>query len=92
MKDAFQVLQQKETELARVRKEIESLNIVAPLLDEEDRDADNADTASEYSGRIPPGSATVMTSPQAESADADLEFSSGAGSRSKFLAALKRAR
>lgn len=32
MKDAYQVLYQKESELARVRKEIESLTIAAQLL------------------------------------------------------------
>ena len=32
MKDAYQVLKQKEAELSRVRQEIESLRIVAPLL------------------------------------------------------------
>ena len=32
MKDAYNVLQQKEADLARVRHEIESLQVVAPLL------------------------------------------------------------
>lgn len=32
MKDAYQVLHQKEAELAQVRREIASLRIVAPLL------------------------------------------------------------
>jgi len=35
MKNAYEVLQQKETDLARVRHEIESLRIVAPLLSDE---------------------------------------------------------
>jgi hypothetical protein len=35
MKDAFEVLQQKEVDLARVQQEVESLRIVAPLLAEE---------------------------------------------------------
>lgn len=35
MKNAYEVLQQKETDLARVRHEIESLRIVASLLSEE---------------------------------------------------------
>ena len=35
MKDAYELLRQKQAELARVRKEIESLNIVAPLLSDE---------------------------------------------------------
>jgi hypothetical protein len=32
MKDAYEVLQQKEADLARVGKEMESLRLVAPLL------------------------------------------------------------
>jgi len=35
MKNAYEVLQQKERDLARVRREIESLRIVASLLSEE---------------------------------------------------------
>lgn len=35
MKDAFEVLYQKEADLARLRQEIESLAIVAPLLADE---------------------------------------------------------
>ena len=35
MKNAYSVLEQKEKELARVRQEVESLRIVAPLLSEE---------------------------------------------------------
>ena len=34
MKDAYEVLRQKETDLARVRHEIESARIVASILDE----------------------------------------------------------
>jgi hypothetical protein len=32
MKNAYEVLKHKEAELARVRKEVESLRLVAPLL------------------------------------------------------------
>jgi hypothetical protein len=35
MKNAYEVLRQKEADLARVRQEIESLRVVAPLLSEE---------------------------------------------------------
>ena len=35
MKNAYEVLEQKEIDLARVRQEIESLRIVAPLLSDE---------------------------------------------------------
>jgi hypothetical protein len=36
MKDAYEVLYSKEADLTRVRQEIESLKIVAPMLSEED--------------------------------------------------------
>lgn len=36
MKDAYEVLYQKESDLARVRKEIESLTIAAQLLGDDD--------------------------------------------------------
>jgi hypothetical protein len=36
MKDAYTVLEQKEADLARVRQEIESLRIVASLLEKTD--------------------------------------------------------
>lgn len=36
MKDAYEVLYLKEADLTRVRQEIESLKIVAPMLAEED--------------------------------------------------------
>jgi hypothetical protein len=35
MKDAYEVLQQKEADLARVRHEIESLQVVASLLSDD---------------------------------------------------------
>ena len=36
MKDAYEVLYHKEAEIARVRREIESLNLVASILAEDD--------------------------------------------------------
>jgi hypothetical protein len=35
MKDPYQVLQQKEMELVRIRREVDSLRIAAPLLSED---------------------------------------------------------
>ena len=35
MKDLYRILEQKESDLARVRREIESLQIVAPLLSDD---------------------------------------------------------
>jgi len=40
MKDAYEVLKQKETDLARVRHEIESLRIVSSLLSDEEPSED----------------------------------------------------
>jgi hypothetical protein len=46
MKDLYQVLRQKELDIERIRKEIEALRFVTPLLSE-DRAADkNARTSS----------------------------------------------
>ena len=42
MKDAYDVLKQKEADLARVRHEVESLRIVGPLL-ADDLDSDQSD-------------------------------------------------
>ena len=49
MKDANDVLKAKEADLVRVRREIESLRIVAPLLGD-DRNADQSDKADLNSG------------------------------------------
>ncbi len=48
MRDAYQMLQQKETELARVRHEVASLRIVAPLLSA-DSSAERSEHANESS-------------------------------------------
>lgn len=50
MKDAYAVLQQKEGELARIRHEIEGLQIVAPLLSDEVPFDDSTETASSAEG------------------------------------------
>ena len=39
MKNVYEVLRQKELELARLEKEVEALRVVAPLLSDEGRDA-----------------------------------------------------
>jgi hypothetical protein len=41
MKDAFEVLRQKEADLERVQHEVESLRIVAPLLSEDLAEAES---------------------------------------------------
>jgi hypothetical protein len=50
MKNVFEVLRQKELELARVEKEVEALRVAAPLLSEDRADDRNAETnADRYS-------------------------------------------
>jgi hypothetical protein len=80
MKDASQVLQQKEVELSRVRKEIESLSIVAGLLADGEEPADDPGRTSLDSQKKPSSSASENSH--------HLETEVG----SQFLSALKRAR
>jgi hypothetical protein len=90
MKDAYELLQQKQAELARVRKEIESLNIVAPLLSDDRTSDDPAPNPDES----PASSLSDTISRLSDSAatNADNLFSSGETSRSGFWNSLKRAR
>jgi hypothetical protein len=90
MKDAYELLQQKEAELARVRKEIESLNIVAPLLSDDlisNDPAPNLDDSPAISL-----SETISRLSDSAATNADNLFSSAATSRSGFWGSLKRAR
>jgi hypothetical protein len=41
MKNVYEVLRQKELELARLEKEVEALRVVAPLLSPEDKEMGN---------------------------------------------------
>lgn len=93
MKDPNQVLRQKEAALARVRKEIESLNIVAPLLAYEDQTPPD-DRRRSFEERSKKPSTSTSDWPQAESeaTGTDHQFSSEANKGSSFLNALKRAR
>jgi hypothetical protein len=87
MKDPNRVLQQKEADLNRVRKEIESLNIVAPLLVYEDRTPpDDRGQTSEESKKKPSASASL------EATGIDSQLSSVSPSGSSFLNALRRVR
>jgi hypothetical protein len=90
MKDAYEVLQQKEADLARVRKEIDSLNIVARLLSKEGI----CDNAIPKSGEATPSSLSETISRLSDSASTNVDrlFSSIEGSRSGFWDSLKRAR
>jgi hypothetical protein len=87
MKDAYELLHQKESALARVRKEIESLNIVAPLL-ADDRAADDPAEKSDPT----PLSDTISRLSDSAATNADSMFASATKSRPGFLNALKRAR
>jgi hypothetical protein len=89
MQDAYELLQRKQAELARVRKEIESLNIVAALLSD--------DHASDDPGPNPvesPASSlsnTISRLSDSAATNVDNLFSS-ATTRSSLWKVLKRAR
>jgi hypothetical protein len=83
VKDAYAVLHQKEAELDRVRKQVESLNIAALLLADEDDKDDFADDADEDE------QATKKPSVSAKGADSG--ESRWNAESSPFLKALKRA-
>jgi hypothetical protein len=77
MKNVYEVLRQKEMELARLEKEVEALRLVAPLLSEEKEAADAA--KSSFGGnqmqqpiRIPQA-ATASASPTPAAARAGWE-------------------
>ena len=89
MKDAYELLHQKEADLARVRKEIESLNIVAPLLAEDRTSGDAAEDSDKSSPS--PLSDTISRLSDLAATNADDMFGSAAESRSIFLKLLKRA-
>lgn len=48
MKDAYEVLHQKEAEFTRVRKEVESLNLVLRLLTDDDDQGDFANLGDSH--------------------------------------------
>jgi hypothetical protein len=96
MKNAYEVLNEREAELARVRKEIESLSIVARLL----ADDDDGKTASDELGQTsddsnktssPSLNETTSRLSDAAAASAETLFSSAPSSRLGFWSALKRA-
>lgn len=82
MANAYEVLRQKELELSLVRKQIDCLRIVAPLLSE---DSDpTIDTGQEEQGEDP--------IPLAQETGTDSLFSSTGNSRSRFWKFGKRSR
>ena len=87
MKDAYELLHQKESDLARVRKEIESLNLVAPLLAEDGTSNDAAENSDPT-----PLSDTISRLSDSAATNADNMFASATKSRPGFLNVPKRAR
>ena len=82
MKDAYEVLQQKEADLARVRHEVESLRVVASLLSD-DLTSDDPTKKRESSAEK-----TLDRGPEATGTDG--LFSSIAVSRPRFWKSLRR--
>jgi len=93
MKDAYELLQQKQADLARIRKEIDSLHIVARLLSDDDT-ADNPVKKPNESSASPLSetmSETISRLSDSAASNVDSLFSS-LETRSGFWGSLKRAR
>jgi hypothetical protein len=89
MQNVYEVLQQKQAELARVRKEIECLNIVAALVSD-DRTSDDS---APNSGESPASPLTETISRLSDSAATNVDnLFASAATRSSLWKALKRAR
>ena len=82
MKNAHEVLRQKEEDLFRVRKKVESLRLIAPMLGDDEGSADR----DEASAKAPTSEARQGS----EATGTDGLFSSASSSRPKFWNALKR--
>jgi hypothetical protein len=89
MQNVYEVLQQKQAELVRVRKEIECLNIVAALLSD-DRTSDDA-TPNSVESPASPLTDTISRLSNSAATNVDNLFSSAA-TRSSLWKVLKRAR
>ncbi|HZP17880.1 MAG TPA: hypothetical protein VFB00_07950 [Terriglobales bacterium] len=94
MKDAYEVLRQKEADVARVRREIQSLKIAASLLEDE---SDSGDLAAGDSHDARSTAETRDLHADAETRDSGLEATGTDGlfsslPRPRFWDALKRAR
>jgi len=88
MKNAYEVLYRKEEELARVRQEIESLKVVAPLLAQEDLSFFPTGQNTEIDSKK--GAEKVSSTAELAATGTDLE-PAAAGS-SGFWGSLKRRR
>lgn len=83
MKDAYEVLRQKEAELARLRHDIDCLRIAAPLLSEEPT-SQNLNSQSERSEET-----RVEQEPESKATGTE-SLSSSSDSRPKLWGVLKR--
>lgn len=90
MRDAYQVLYEKETDLARVRQEIESLKIVACLLGDDASVDGSGEIADDDIGKKPAGYAEDGTAfrPASEITQTIGAFS--VGQRSGFWSSFRR--
>jgi len=70
MKDAYEVLYQKEADLARVRQEVESLRIAASLLND-DASAEGSGPGSSRRSPMSAGEAGVAAHPEAAATGTD---------------------
>ena len=84
MKDAYELLEQKEADLARVRHEIESLRIVSPLL------SDEVTSEDPHKKRESSGEKAQGPELDSKATGTDGIFSSSPESRPKFWNVLKR--
>ena len=89
MQNVYEVLQQKQGELARVRKEIECLNIVVALLSDDRTFDDPASNSAESPAS--PLTDTISRLSDSAATNVDNLFSSAA-TRSSLWKVLKRAR
>ena len=83
MKDVFLILRQKESDLARLRIEIDSLRLVAPLLAEETSRENEIDLAS---------SESEESFPDPQHTGTDGPLSSFGNSESRFWGLIKKSR
>jgi hypothetical protein len=91
MKDAYQVLYEKETDLTRVRQEIESLKIVASLLGDEPSPAGSGESSDDL-GKKPAGSAEERTSIPSDLEAIGTLGAFSIGRRTGFWSSLRRRR
>jgi len=89
MKDAYELLQQKQAELARIRREIDSLNIVARLLADDGTSNNPIKKPNESSASSLSETISRLADSAAENVDG---LFSSVDTRTGFWSSLKRAR